>query len=254
MSGDLIKWVGETDSTNSYIAREKGSLDNFCCIASHVQREGRGQRGNSWESEDGVNLTFSVLFRPEAIQVSDQFIVSEAVAISVTDYLESVGVKASIKWPNDIYVDDRKICGILIENSLNGGELADCIIGIGLNVNQTSFSPSLPNPVSLKLLTGRSFNLEEELKSLHGHLVENLLKLNSFRDRNGLDARYLSNLYRRGQWCDYEEMQANEIPVEKRSGSRFKARILGIDNSGQLVLERLDGTISHRGFKEIKYI
>lgn len=254
MAGFLIRWLEETDSTNSQISREKGTLDNFSCVAASVQRSGRGQRGNSWESEGGANLTFSLLFRPEMIHVQEQFIVSEAVALAVADYLKANGVEASIKWPNDIYVSDSKICGILIENSLDGDRLADCIIGIGLNVNQTSFSPSLPNPVSLKLITGRTFNLEDELRTLHTFLVEYLSKLGSFRERNSLDGRYLENMYRRGQWCGYEEMPASEVPTEKRSGKRFNARILGIDNSARLILERTDGTVSHYSFKEIKYI
>lgn len=253
-----IKWYKEIDSTNTRLAQERESAPDGEVCAALFQTAGRGQRGNKWESRPGENLTFSILLKPSNISLREQFCISQMVALGVVDYLEEKGIEARIKWPNDIYVGDRKICGMLIENFAQGAAVAQSIIGIGLNLGQKVFSPEIPNATSLSLLTGREFNPEEELPLLLEHILH-LYSLSTegedcFYHRNGLDGRYLGLLYRRGEWHFFEEMPATDVPSEKRSGQRFRARILGIDNSARLMLETEQGIVKYFYFKEIKYI
>ena len=251
---DYLKWYDTVGSTNTEMALARAGLPDCSIFAARRQTAGRGQRGNRWESRPGENLTFSLLLKPVSVPVRAQFIVSEAVALGITDYLAEAGAEAKVKWPNDIYVGDRKICGVLIENYLSGDFLADSVVGIGLNLNQKEFDPSLPNPTSLSLVTGASYILEDELESLVSHILSHYRSLGDPYRRNYLEARYLKKLYRRGEWAEFEEMPQNDVPVEKRQGRRFKARILGIDPSDFLLLERTDGTVVSYAFKEIKYI
>ena len=134
------------------------------------QTAGRGQRGHRWESEEGLNLTFSVVFEPSFLVPTRQFMLSEAVALAVCDTLARFGIEARIKWTNDIYVGDRKITGMLIENKLRNGGIMRSVAGIGLNVNQTRFDPVLPNPVSMAAATGCEFDRREVLEALRGDL------------------------------------------------------------------------------------
>jgi BirA family biotin operon repressor/biotin-[acetyl-CoA-carboxylase] ligase len=158
-----IMWVKSVDSTNEECRRRIYDIDNLSVVAAMSQSSGRGQRGNTWLSAPGENLTFSILLKFPSEEVAsglepmhayDQFVLSEIAALSVVDLLADRGIKAKIKWPNDIYVGDRKICGMLIENSLRGEWLQQSIIGIGLNVNQRNFDVTLPNPTSMVLCNG----------------------------------------------------------------------------------------------------
>ena len=153
--------IEETDSTNHWL-KEHGE-GNMVVVADY-QTAGRGCGSNSWESERGRNLTFSMLIHPENILAKEQFRITEVVSVAMCRMLQSyIYNKVEIKWPNDIYVGDKKICGILIENRLQGTEIKDSIIGIGLNVNQKEFKSDAPNPVSLYQLTGQETDLEEML-------------------------------------------------------------------------------------------
>lgn len=254
MAEFFIKWFDSVDSTNVRLAEEKGSVPSGTVYAARHQTAGRGQQGNSWHSREGENLTFSILLRPENIPAAGQFSVSQAAAIGVADYLRTRGLNALVKWPNDIYVGDRKICGMLIETSLWGSQLGDVIIGIGLNVNEKEFDPNLPNPTSMSLETGKTFELEQELRGLLDCLGRRLDSLCDPYSRTSLDGLYLESLYRRGQWHWFEELPACDIPTEKRSGRRVNARILGIDNAARLLLEHSDGTLHHYYFKEVKFL
>lgn len=254
MADNLTRWLDVVDSTNSLMAHDKERLAEFSCYAAFSQTSGRGQMGNTWQSAPGENLTFSLLLRPVFIPVLQQFCVSQAIALGVTDYLASKGLDARIKWPNDIYVGERKICGILIENSIESGHLSTSIAGIGLNVNQMNFDSSIPNPTSIKIEKGEDFEIRMELPILIDFIKNVYCKLESPYTRNSVDARYLSNLYRRGTWCRFEEMPANDIPTEKRAGNSITGRILGIDPQARLLIELTDGTLRHYSFKEIKYV
>jgi len=250
----MTRWFDCCASTNSLIASDKERLDEFSCYAAVKQTDGRGQKGNIWSSAPGLNLTFSLLLRPTFLPTIQQFSISQVVTIGILDYLEEKGIHARVKWPNDIYVKERKICGVLIENSLSSGKLSVSIAGIGLNVNQVSFDTSIPNPTSMKQETGLEYDISSELPLLNGYIRSRYEEIRSPYTRNGVDALYISKMYRRGEWHSFEEMSANDIPTEKRSGSRFTARILGIDPEACLLLELSDGTVRHFSFKEIKYI
>lgn len=249
-----VKWFKTVGSTNSELARDKAGLPDFTTYAAEYQSEGRGQKGNSWHSGKGLNLTFSTLARPERINVAEQFSISQATALAVVDYLKSHGVIATVKWPNDIYVGEKKICGILIENSLEGNLISSAIIGIGLNVNQVSFDESLPNPVSLKMVTNHQYDVRKELGSLLVCLRTRLTAIGSERYRNGLDIEYMESMFRRGEWHHFERMEESDIPVEKRDGHVFRARILGVASDGRLLLENEAGAVETFAFKQIKYI
>ena len=158
-------WFETLDSTNSEALRHPERYDNLSVVAARTQSAGRGQRGNRWLSESGANLTFSLVldFSAEgmkALPVRDQFMLSRAASLAIRDFLLQEGVDALIKWPNDVYVRNRKICGMLIENTLNGAFLERSVIGIGLNLNQKAFPVEVTHPVSLSALTGRSYPLD----------------------------------------------------------------------------------------------
>lgn len=160
-------WRDKVDSTNNVCRREIEALDNLSYIAAKCQSAGRGQGDHTWTSTPGENLTFSYILKPDGtLRAADAIVITHITTLSIVSYLESKGVKAAIKWPNDIWVDGKKICGILIENCLDGPQVLWSIIGVGLNINQTDFPKDLPNPTSLSILTGGQYDVEEELELL----------------------------------------------------------------------------------------
>ena len=171
MCADII-WLDSVDSTNSEIKRRLEHLDDLTVIAARNQTAGRGQKGNKWFSQPASSLTFSVLLKDIGLKAWEQSAISEATALAIVDTLGSYGIDAWIKWPNDIYCTDKKICGILIENSLMGEQIRWSIIGIGLNVNQTDFPTDLPNPTSMTLCTGCEYQTEDILSSLITRLAQ----------------------------------------------------------------------------------
>jgi len=165
----------KTDSTSSYISRELHNLENLSVIVAQEQSEGRGQNGHRWLSSPGENLLFSILIKYDADHVMPairQTILTMASSMAVIDFLSyGFGISASIKKPNDIYVDGKKICGMLIENGVKGGMMEWSIIGIGINVNQTLFPANLPNPVSIAQITGKKENTKKCLKEFLRHFT-----------------------------------------------------------------------------------
>ena len=193
---DII-WLERVDSTNDEARRHISEIDNLSVVSALEQTKGRGQRGNRWSSQPGENLTFSLVVKDFRIKANEQSAISQATALSLVDLLSRHEIKARIKWPNDIYAGDEKICGILIENSLKGSEIDWSIIGIGLNVNQTAFPEDLPNPTSMKLCTGNSnpYNSREILEEFMGIFTgyyREYLNGNGARDR--LEEQFVSNL------------------------------------------------------------
>jgi len=249
-----IKWFETIDSTNSALARDKGQLEEKTVYAARYQSAGRGQRGNCWESGRDENLTFSILFRPKEIPAAKQFIISQAVALGVCSFLAEEGIEASIKWPNDIYVRDLKICGILIENTISSAKLSESIVGIGLNLNQKSFVSGARNPISLTVLTGRQYILTETLGRLLRHIDAFCSRLDEASAIEDIDRKYLSRLYRFGEWHNFEEMEPTIVPTEYRSGEQFCGKIVGITETACLRIEKADGSLKEYSFKEIKYI
>lgn len=252
-----LHWFDTVDSTNVRLAAERLNLPDRTVYAAHFQTAGKGQRGNSWKSAKSENLTFSILLKPTYLPASQQFAISEAVTLGITDYLRSKGVPAKVKWPNDIYVADRKICGILIENFLGGARLADCIVGIGLNVNQKEFDPSAPNPTSVFRETGVISDPASELPSL---LDAIFLRLESLEngEAESLEAEYLARLYRLGEWHGFIDCRGNSDTITPTTvlidGIRFKGRIDGIAPGGLLRMTTESGEEITFAFKEIRYI
>ena len=179
-------------STNAAIAPD---APHGYALMAREQTAGRGQRGNSWEAAPGENVTLSLMLRPEEVPAGRQFEVSEAVALGVVDLLDSLGIdNVAVKWPNDIYVGDRKICGILIENSLTGTMIARSIAGIGLNVNQTEWLSDAPNPVSIAQITGRKHSVDQLAKTMCERILARM-------DRGNNHTEYRQRLWRgSGSW------------------------------------------------------
>ena len=245
--GCFIKWYDTIDSTNSEAIRQFQQCDDFTVFAAKFQTGGRGQKGTKWESETGKNLTFSMIIKPQLLKAKFQFIISQVVTVGLKNYLKSKGIESKIKWPNDIYVADKKICGILIESFLSGDILSGSVIGIGLNVNQLNFISDAPNPVSMKSITGVDYELESELEELVNHIYMLFRKylVTGNTEVKSLETDYLNSLYRRDSWFNYEDVATGEV---------FKAMIKGIDPGASLLLEREDGTTKSFSFKEVKYI
>ena len=162
---DII-WLEEVKSTNEHIRSHIDELDNLSVVAAVCQFAGRGQGNHSWHSEPGKNLTFSMLVKQPAVTPRQQEQISQDVANCIISLLNSYGIQAWIKPPNDIWVEDKKICGILIEHSLRGNRISWTIIGIGLNVNQISFPEDLPNPTSMALEGAPNNDIKEVLHKL----------------------------------------------------------------------------------------
>lgn len=232
----------ELTSTNTELARLAAEgAPHGTAVSCHTQTAGRGQRGNTWESAPGQNVTMSVLLRPEGIAPREQFAISEAVALAVADVVDSClppSLRAEVKWPNDIYVADRKICGILIEHRISSSSIEHTVCGIGLNVNQERFLSDAPNPVSLFQLTGRRFDVGQIEEAVARRVVE------LAADCRKLHHTYMSRLWRREGYHPYAEP----------GGPAFDARITDVALTGHLTLERRDGSRATYAFKEVASI
>jgi BirA family biotin operon repressor/biotin-[acetyl-CoA-carboxylase] ligase len=238
--GSTIGRIHITDSTNNYAANQlltKRPVEGAVFVADS-QNDGRGQISNKWESEPNKNLTFSIVLYPCFIEIIRQFEISKAIALGVADYLGELTEQVSIKWPNDIYIGNGKIAGILIENSISSRSISSCIVGIGLNINQREFVSDAPNPISLSLVTGAEYNLEESLSKLCLKLDAryNQLRNGEFRKIN---QDYLKILYRKDLWSTYSDEYGD-----------FEGRLLGIDHTGQLMIETRWGKVKKYQFKE----
>ena len=234
-------YLEETDSTNDFLRHyTPGEDEDMTVVWTDFQRKGRGQGSNQWESEAGKNLTFSVLIHPDKVRAQDQYIISMAVAETMHRFLSgTVDAAIQIKWPNDIYVGDSKIGGILIENYLSGEHIKDCIIGIGLNVNQTVFVSDAPNPISMRMIDDREWNREEVLQGLISELV---WQFQHFRF-DIIRKKYRRHLYRREGFYPYRDAEGE-----------FEAEMLEVENDGHLVLLDTEGRQRRYAFKEVAYV
>ena len=237
----MIYHLDITASTNDDARDEKYREGDV--VWADFQTAGRGQRGHLWHSRKGENLTFSVVLEPSFVHIAEQFSVSEVVALSLVDMLSEYGIEAKIKWTNDIYVGDKKLVGILIEHTLSSATLRRTIVGVGINVNQREFDPSIPNPVSMAQLLDRELDAEGVLQCFLKYLQCNYEML-----RNGakeeLHDRYNALLYRKNEYYTYA------LP----SGEKFRAKILGTAPSGALRLEDAEGNTKDYLFKEVEFI
>lgn len=232
----------ETDSTNTYVSKLPIDTPEGSIAYTLNQTQGRGLSSNHWESEPNKNLTFSILLRPVFLKAYEQFYLLKAIAIAASDFVAMFTDKVSIKWPNDIYVSDKKIAGILIENSIERDYLKQSIIGIGININQEKFSDVIPNPVSLFQLTKKEYDIEKCLEMISECIEKQylLLKNRNFED---IDRSYLSILYR-----------FNQPSVFSADGTNFTGTIVAVEPAGELAIKAASGEVRHFLFKEVEYI
>ena len=235
--------LDETDSTNNYAKQlvEKGVAEGTVVLAQ-FQRFGKGQKGNSWESEAGKNLLASIVLYPVFLEAAKQFQLSKIMSLALFDFLCDEKIEVSIKWPNDIYAGNFKIAGILIENSIKGNVLSSSVIGFVLNLNQIHFFSAAPNPVSLKQLNGKTYPIDftmEKIMEKLGNWYEKLKKGVSHE----IDLAYFSRLYRNKGWHRF-----------KNENLEFEAQIAGIGEFGQLILKNRSGVTSEYGFKEVEFL
>ena len=194
MSG--IKWFESLASTNNEAKKHIADYDNLSVIATIEQSAGRGQGTHTWYTTPGKNLTFTIVFNPENLPASEALYLTRITTLSLLSYLAARGVRARIKWPNDIWVEDKKICGILIENILEGNLVHNSIIGIGLNINESGWPGDLPNPVSLGELTGKSYDIHEELEAFYKEFCRHAQMLSSEDGRKYLCENFDENVFR----------------------------------------------------------
>lgn len=229
------------ESTNSYAREHISELANLSVVVADCQTAGRGQRGNRWLSAPGENLTFSLVLRPDALAARDQIRLTALASVALRETVLAEGMAVRIKWPNDLYAGERKLAGMLIENTLSDGRVAASVIGIGLNVNQTDFPGELINPTSLRRLSGRSFSCAALLGGFLQQVAAWLPRLGS----DELWEAYTAELFGRGErrlWTDCE------------SGETFYGTIVGVCPDGRLEIRRDDATLARYSFKEIGYV
>ena len=238
--------LAETSSTNTY-ARQLAQQESILLVSTDHQTAGRGQRGNSWEAEPGANLLFSLAITPHGIRASQQFIISELVSVALCEALSNYADNIRIKWPNDIYHRDHKLCGILIEHDIEGSTIARSIIGVGLNVNQHRFTSDAPNPISLCHILGQETDrdtlLTEICDTFAAHYHDMLTAPDSTLWRNTLHQHYTTLLYRLGAPAPYRDVQGT-----------FNAILRHVEPDGRLRLEDKQGTLRSYLFKEVEYI
>lgn len=236
--------IEETGSTNSWLAERAPEMEKPMLVFARRQTAGRGQRGNSWEAEPGKNLSASLLLFPSGIEAASQFVISEAVALAVCDVLAGLGVETSVKWPNDIYAGDGKICGILIEHTIMGRDIVRTIAGVGININQTRFLSSAPNPVSVVGITGKQFRVESVAELLAGAVERRLSSASLGPD--ALHSEFMERLWRGdGRFHPF---------LDRLTGERIEARIEDVAPSGILSLRDSAGLLRRYAFKEVEFI
>jgi BirA family biotin operon repressor/biotin-[acetyl-CoA-carboxylase] ligase len=242
--GSKIIYLENLPSTNTYLAAilKKDNLSEGTIVYTNFQLSGRGYSGNTWESESDKNLLFSILLFPSFIDPSEEFFLSMTISLGIRDFLLRYIPSCSIKWPNDIYVKNDKIAGILIDGTLSGDMIENVIAGIGLNINQEKFSMAVPNPVSLKQLTGNTYDIQECLNELAGDLDRRYKQLIG-GDASQIREDYLRNLYRFRQWAEFSD-----------STGTFTGRISEIRNDGQIIIEKEGGMQAEYYYKEVEFI
>jgi len=243
--GQNLITIKQVDSTNNFL---KNSLSNSkpfpegTVIMAEGQYAGRGQQQNRWHSEDGKNLTFSVLLNPSFLPLSQQFDLTRTVSLGIINALSPLlGDELRIKWPNDIYYADGKLGGILIENIVQGGKIKNSVIGIGLNINQEKFPSEVPNAVSLKQILLRDYDLKLLLSDICKNIEAVYLKLKAGHF-DLIRKDYLARLY----WL-------NEQKMFKADGKIFEGVIESVREDGVLILNNESGTSEYTQ-KEIEFL
>ena len=246
------------ESTNSYLQNllDRGEEITDNIVVADFQTSGKGQGKNVWHSEEGKNLLFSIALDMSFLKAEDQFLLTQMVSVAVIDVLKKYLTEENlfIKWPNDIYFNDKKIAGVLIKNEIKGMMMGTSIIGIGLNVNQTDFDESLPNPISMKIITGKDYDLEKILLEVTESLSHRVSECHSHSQRQShsqsqcqrqspIANSYINHLYRYNQWAFYEH-----------EGRLKEMMIIGYDRFGRLMLKEKNNREVICDLKEITFV
>ena len=243
-TADHLIILSETDSSNNYAIRliKDNNAIHGTTILALCQSSGKGQQRKQWDSEPNMNMLASIITNPRFLPAEKQFYLSMITSLAIYDFLNNEIAEVSVKWPNDIYCGNKKICGILIENIVQGDYLFASVAGLGLNLNQTKFSSELANPISLKMITGKNYLIEEVLISVRKIFFKlyDILEAGLY---NYIEDRYLSVLYKKGEWCRFKEKERT-----------FEAMIIGIGLYGRLVVKNRSGNISEYMFGEIELV
>ena len=240
---EIIK-LTDIPSTNDYLLEL--NTDREICAVTDYQSAGKGMDTNTWESEKGKNLLFSLLVHPTWLPIQEQYIMSMAEALAVVAslrrYVEGTGAEVLIKWPNDIYLGDRKLSGTRIDANLQGSTIRDMVIGTGININQTTFSDKVPNPVSLKQVTNKTYDVEEILDSILANFYEYHELLHN-GGKEDIIRKYHEKLYRREGFHRYED-----------GAGEFEAELVEVSANCIKTLRRKDGILSSYEFKEVRFL
>jgi BirA family transcriptional regulator, biotin operon repressor / biotin---[acetyl-CoA-carboxylase] ligase len=236
--------LASADSTNTCAVQmlKSENIDEGTIVYTHEQTAGRGLGRNTWDSEKGKNLTFSIILYPDFLPIQHHYMLSKIISLGLFEYASSKVSAIKIKWPNDIYYKDKKLAGILIENSIKGSTINYSVAGIGLNLNQEKFFSHAPNPVSLKQITGEQYSVENELAIVRQHIKKYYQKLQSgqMKDINRL---YIESLYR-----------FNKFQRFRWNNQVFRAKITGVNEYGHLQVLTSDNETKEFEFKEIEFL
>ncbi|MBR4757298.1 MAG: biotin--[Bacteroidaceae bacterium] len=237
--------LGEVTSTNDFLRDYHPFREQeITLVTAEYQSIGRGAGTNHWESERGKNLLFSLLVHPRHIAAPDVFLLSEVLALAVRDGLEENGngTDFSIKWPNDIYYKGQKICGMLIENELQGKTIERSIMGVGINVNQTQFNSDAPNPISLAQILGTQLERRFVLEDIMKYFTRYYDWTKQGRSEE-LHQMYLAHLYRKGESHPFHDETGN-----------FYGTIVTVEPTGHLIIRDEEGKQRRYAFKEVEYL
>ncbi len=241
----FLSVIDELPSTQEYLntLAQRHNLPEWTICRVLHQRQGKGMGSNSWESEKNKNLLFSLFLRPEFLRPHEAFTLSKVVALGIRNTLQTyVAEPVFIKWPNDIYIGDKKVCGMLVENTFTDVRINTSLIGIGININQTAFSPDLPNPASLIHFTNREESIEQALRMAIEQIKHNYYKAKQ-EGIAWINDNYLAHLYQINEWHTYQ-----------CDTNTFKGRITGVDTYGFLQIKDADGNVRSYDVKQVRYL
>jgi BirA family transcriptional regulator, biotin operon repressor / biotin---[acetyl-CoA-carboxylase] ligase len=246
------KWIGcraiklaEINSTNSYMATllAEKSIGEGTVVSAHSQTNGKGQRDSKWVSDPGKNILISILFAPTFLEIENQFMLSEAISLGVFDFVSSMMEDrgcVKIKWPNDVYIEDDKVAGILIENTIVSTKITYSIVGIGINLNQVAF-PEEVRATSLRNHTYKEYDIEVCCEQLYSYLER---RYNQLRyNRGEVEKDYINRLLFYREWKSFFYKDENT-----------EAKIVGIDKQGRLLLEKRNAEILYCDIKEVRFV
>jgi len=230
------------DSTNNYAKNLlEDNLVEDTVVFTYSQSKGRGLGINTWHSDDNKNLLFSLIIFPN-IEIERNFLISMLISLGICDYMENKGINTEIKWPNDIFYDKKKLCGILIENSIYGDLIKNSVIGIGVNLNQSDFPYFLNNVISISNITGEEYNIEDEIRLISGNLLKRLSQIKDISFSN-VKHEYLKKLFMFNVFNNYKVDE--EI---------ISFKIVDIETDGHLIVENKFKEVYKYYFKEIEFI